>query len=73
VTGHVSEGLDRDDLKQLGEVLDKGRADLIVVYESNLADQIVANIQAGNKFVSKKIDADLDDLTKQIADAQKNT
>lgn len=73
MTGHVSEGLDRDDLKQLGEVLDKGRAGLIVVYESNLADQIGANIQAGNKFVSKKIDADLDDLTKQIADAQKNT
>jgi uncharacterized membrane protein len=72
VTGHVSEGLDRDDLKELGEVLDKGRAGLIIVYESNLADQIVANIKAGNKFVSKKIDADLDDLTKQIADSQKN-
>ena len=72
VTGHVTEGLDREDLKELGEVLDKGQAGLIVVYEANLADQIVANIKTGNRFVSKQIDADLDDLTKQIEAAEKN-
>lgn len=72
VTGHVTEGLDRDDLKELGEVLDKGKAGLIVVYETNLSDQIVANIKAGTTFVSKEINADLDDLTKQIEAAQKN-
>ena len=72
VTGHVTGGLDRGDLKELGEVLDKGRAGLIVVYETNLADQIVSDIKAENKFVSKEINANLDDLAKQIEAAQKN-
>ena len=31
------------DLKSLGEVLDNGQAGLIVVYATNMADQIAAN------------------------------
>jgi hypothetical protein len=35
------------DLKQLGEVLNKGEAGLIAVYATNMADQIAASIEAG--------------------------
>ena len=72
VTGHVKKGLDNDDLKQLGEVLNKGQAGLIAVYATNMADQIAASIKADNKHVSKEIDADADELAKQIKDAADN-
>jgi uncharacterized membrane protein len=70
VTGHVKGGMDNTDLKALGEVLDKGRAGLIVVYATNMADQIAANIKAVNKFVSKEIDANADELARQLHKAQ---
>lgn len=71
VTGHVEGGLDRDDLKQLGEILEKGQAGLIIVYASNMADQVAADVTAVNRFVSKQMDADLDQLVKQIKAAEK--
>jgi uncharacterized membrane protein len=66
VAGHFRGGIDNDDLKELGAVLDKGQAGLIVLYATNMADQIAANIKAENRFVSKEIDADADELAKQI-------
>ena len=70
VTGHIEGGLDHDDLKQLGETLEKGQAGLIIVYETNMADQVAADIKAVNRFVSKQMDADLDQLVKQIKTAE---
>jgi uncharacterized membrane protein len=46
VTGHMAGGLDNHDLKGLGDVLGQGQAGLIVVYATNMADQIAANIKA---------------------------
>lgn len=66
VTGHVKGGMDDSDLKGLGEVLERGQAGLIVVYATNMADQVAANIRAVNKFVSKEIDANADELAKQL-------
>ena len=66
VSGHFKGGMSNDDLKQLGAVLDKGEAGLIVIYATNMADQIAASIKAENRFVSDQIDADADDLAKQL-------
>ena len=66
VTGHFKGGISNDDLKQLSTVLDQGEAGLIVLYATNMADQIAANIKAENKFVSDSIDADADELAKQL-------
>ena len=66
VTGHIKGGMSDDDLKQLGEVLDAGQAGLIVLYATNMADQVAASIKAQNRFVSKEIDANADELAKQI-------
>ena len=66
VSGHFKGGMSNDDLKQLGAVLDKGEAGLIVIYATNMADQIAANIKAENRFVSDQIDADADELAKQL-------
>ncbi len=69
VTGHVRGGMDNSDLKALGDVLDQGQAGLIVVYATNMADQVAANIKAVNRFVSKEIDANADALAKQLQEA----
>lgn len=70
VSGHVSGGMKRDDLKELGDVLDEGQAGLIVVYATNMADQIAANIKAANRMVSKETDMAADELAQEIKDAQ---
>jgi uncharacterized membrane protein len=70
VTGHVRGGLDNSDLKGLGDVLGEGQAGLIVVYATNMADQIAANIKAVNRFVSKEIDANADVLARQLQEAE---
>ena len=70
VSGHVSGGMRRDDLKELGDVLDEGEAGLIVVYATNMADQVAANIKAANRMVSKETDMAADELAQEIKDAQ---
>ncbi len=68
--GHVEGGMDNEDLKMLGEVLDRGQAGLLAVYATNMADQIAASVKAENRFVSKAIDAEADELAKQIKEAE---
>jgi uncharacterized membrane protein len=70
VAGHVSGGMDRGDLKELGDVLDDGEAGLIVVYATNLADQIAANVKAANRVVSKETDMAADELARDIKQAE---
>ena len=70
VTGHVSGGMSRGDLKDLGEALDVGQAGLIVVYETNLADQVAATIKAANRVLAKEADVDADRLADDIRAAE---
>jgi uncharacterized membrane protein len=73
ISGHVHGGMRRGDLKELGEVLDEGKAGLIVVYATNMADQIAANIKAANRMVSRATDMAADELAKEIKDAEAAT
>jgi hypothetical protein len=70
VTGHMKGGMTDQDLKQLGEVLNKGEAGLIAVYATNMADQIAGSIEAGNRYVSNEIDSRADELAKQIKEVE---
>src|SRR3954465_7203698 len=72
VSGHVSGGMDRDDLKELGQGLDEGQAGLIVVYATNMADQIAANIKAANRMVYRETDMAADELAREIKEAEAN-
>jgi uncharacterized membrane protein len=71
VAGHMKGGMKDSDLKELGEVLNKGQAGLIVIYATNMADQVAASMKAEDRFVSEAMDADADALAKQIKDAEK--
>lgn len=66
VSGHLKNGMSNDDLKELGTVLDAGEAGLIVLYATNMADQVASAIKAENQYVSDTIDADADELAKQL-------
>jgi uncharacterized membrane protein len=70
VSGHVSDGMRRDDLKEIGDLLDEGQAGLVVVYATNVADQVAANIKAANRVVSKQTDMAADELAREIKDAE---
>jgi uncharacterized membrane protein len=69
IAGHASGGMSRGDLKNLGETLDTGQAGLIAVYETNLADQIVANIKAANRLIYAATDFAADQLAADLAQA----
>ncbi len=73
VAGHAGGGMSRADLKELGDALDAGQAGLIAVYETNLADQIAANIKAANRIVSKATDMAADQLAVDIKAAEQAT
>jgi uncharacterized membrane protein len=70
ITGHLKGGMKDADLKKLGEVLEAGQAGLIVIYATNMADQVAASIKAENRHVSEAIDADADALAKQLKQAE---
>jgi uncharacterized membrane protein len=70
MVGHLHTGMNRGDLKELGEVLDKGDAGLIVVYQANVADQVAAVIKAANRYVSEETDLRADEIAQAIRDAE---
>lgn len=70
VAGHLAGGLADHDLKQLGETLEAGQAGLLVVYATNMADQVAANIKAANRIVSHATDVAADQLAADIKAAQ---
>jgi len=70
IVGHVQTGMKRGDLKELGDVLDRGQAALIVVYRANVADQVAAIIKAENRYVSQVVDATADQIANEIREAE---
>ena len=70
VSGHVAGGTRRDHLRGFGDLLDEGQAGLIVVYATNMADQVAANIKAATRIVSTATDIAADGLAHEIKDAE---
>ena len=71
MAGHVTAGMSRADLKDLGDALDEGMAGMVAVYATDMADQIAANIKAANRVVSKATDMDADQLAADLKAAEK--
>ena len=66
VIGHLWKGMSRSDLKELGEALDDGDAALIVIGESKVDEQIEKATKRAKKVIEKQIDADADELKRQV-------
>ena len=69
VVGHLWKGMSRSDLKDLGEALDDGNAALIVIGESKVDEQIEKAVKRAKKVIEKQIDADADELKRQVEEA----
>jgi uncharacterized membrane protein len=64
--GGLTRGISRGDLKDLGDELDEGSAAVIVLGESKIEEQLDRATKRANKLIEKQIDADADDLKREI-------
>ena len=64
--GHLRGGISRGDLKELGEELEGGSAAVIVIGESKIEEQLEKAITRANKLIEKQIDADAEELRREI-------
>jgi uncharacterized membrane protein len=71
MVGHFWHGMSRGDVKDLGEALDEGEAALIVIGEDKIADRIDKARSKALKQVEKQIDADADELKRELEEAAK--
>jgi uncharacterized membrane protein len=69
--GHLRGGVSRDDLKDLGDELEAGSAAVIVIGESKIEEQLEKAVTRSNKLIEKQIDADADELKREIDAAAK--
>ncbi len=69
--GHLKGGVSRGDLKGLGEELEQGSAAVIVLGESKIEEQLEKATQRAIKLIEKEIDADADELKREIEAAAK--
>ena len=66
LTGHLTRGISRGDLKELGEELEAGSAAVIVLGESKIEEQLEQATKRASKLIEKQIDADADEFEREI-------
>jgi uncharacterized membrane protein len=66
LTGHLSRGISRGDLKDLGDALEEGSAAVIVLGESKIEEQLEQATKRANKLIEKQVEGDADDLKREI-------
>jgi uncharacterized membrane protein len=69
LAGHVTAGLKRADLKDLGELLDEGRSGLVVVAAGHLGDRVEHQIKRARQVTRKQLTADEKVMEKDIEEA----
>jgi uncharacterized membrane protein len=69
LAGHVTAGLSRADLKDLGELLDQGHSGLVVVAASDLEARIDQIVRHADRLTKKQLKADQKVLEQEIDQA----
>ena len=72
LTGHLTRGVSRGDLKELGDELEAGSAAVIVLGESRIEEQLEKAVERANKLIEKQVDADADELEREIEAAARD-
>lgn len=70
LAGHVTGGMSRHDLKELGEHLDEGSAGLVVVAALGLQDRVQKLLKAADKVACKELKADHKRLQRELEHAR---
>ena len=71
LAGHLTGGISRGDLKELGEELEANSAAVIVLGESKIEEQLEKALARSNKLIEKQVDADAEDFKRDMAEAEK--
>jgi uncharacterized membrane protein len=66
LTGHAARALSRDDLKALGDVLDRGDAGLVVVYGPDMADRVTSAVAGATSKVHVTTDVAVEELAAEL-------
>ncbi|MGW5238761.1 DUF1269 domain-containing protein [Monashia sp. NPDC004114] len=66
LAGHVAAGMSRSDLKELGELLDRGQSGLVVVAATDLERRVEAELKRAEKVEKKELKADEKALAGEI-------
>ncbi|MGN6371752.1 MAG: DUF1269 domain-containing protein [Solirubrobacteraceae bacterium] len=66
--GHVARGMNRDDLKEIGQTLDEGTAALIVVGVDKDAERVEKAAEKAAKFTTKRVQGDYEDAERDALD-----
>ena len=69
IGGHVARGMNRSDLKDLGELLDHGTSGLLVVTTTEIEARVEAAITRAHKRAKAKLHADNDAIKDEIGRA----
>lgn len=70
LTHHATSGLSRDDLKSLGEVLDRGDAGLVIVYGPDMADRVSDSVKQATSIVRTTTDMTPEQLAAALRKAE---
>ncbi len=70
IAGHVTGGMSRGDLKDLGEELDAGEYALVAVAAADLADRVEAAMARATKMTKKELKSDPEALKKDLDEAE---
>jgi len=71
LAGHVTCGMSRGDLKELGETLDSGSAGLVVIAATNVEEKVRTALKKAIKTIRKQVKADRKALEKELEQAAK--
>jgi uncharacterized membrane protein len=63
---HAASALSREDLKALGEVLDRGDAGLVVVYGPDMSDRVAAGVTGATSRVRRTTDVSTEELAAEL-------
>jgi len=66
LTGHLSKGISRGDLKDLGDELEAGTAAVVVIGESKLEEALEKAMKRADKLIAKEIEGDADELQREL-------
>lgn len=66
MAGHAASALSRDDLKELGEVLDRGDAGLVVVYGPDTAGRVASNVTRARNTVRATTDISIEQIAADV-------
>jgi len=70
--GHLSRGMKRGDIKELGDLLDEGEAGIVLVGIFTPDEGMDRFLKKAAKVMKKQVDADADELKKAIDEAVKS-